>query len=45
MPGFRLSDAKHYNMDLSLARALADASIESASRNPRLNATLSCQLN
>lgn len=43
--GFRISDAKHYNLDLSVAKALADAPIESPSRSPRFNATLSYQLN
>ncbi|MEM5385601.1 POTRA domain-containing protein [Paraburkholderia phymatum] len=43
--GFRLSDAKHYSLDLSLAKALGDAPIESASRSPRINATFSYQLN
>jgi len=43
--GFRISDAKHYNLDLSIAKALADAPIESPSRSPRINATLSYQLN
>jgi hemolysin activation/secretion protein len=42
--GFRISDAKHYNLDLSVAKALADAPIESPSRSPRFNATLSYQL-
>ncbi len=43
--GFRVSDAKHYNIDLSLARAIGDAPIESGSRSPRVNATFSWQLN
>ncbi|WP_370652290.1 ShlB/FhaC/HecB family hemolysin secretion/activation protein [Caballeronia sp. TF1N1] len=43
--GFRISDAKHYNIDLSVARAIGDAPIESSSRSPRVNATFSYQLN
>lgn len=43
--GFRVSDAKHYNLDLSLAKALADAPLENPSRSPRVNATFSWQLN
>jgi len=43
--GFRISDAKHYNLDLSVAKAVGDAPIESPSRSPRFNATLSYQLN
>jgi hemolysin activation/secretion protein len=42
--GFRVSDAKHYSLDLSVAKATGDAPIESASRSPRVNATLSYQL-
>ncbi|SAL79062.1 polypeptide-transport-associated domain-containing protein [Caballeronia peredens] len=42
--GFRVSDAKHYSIDLSLARAIGDAPIESPSRSPRVNATFSYQL-
>jgi len=42
--GFRISDNKHYNLDLSLAKAVGDAPIESPSRSPRLNATFSYQL-
>ncbi|GLU34847.1 hypothetical protein Busp01_46890 [Trinickia caryophylli] len=42
--GLRITDAKHYSVDLSLAKAVADAPIESPSRSPRLNATFSYQL-
>ncbi|BAO89966.1 ShlB/FhaC/HecB family hemolysin secretion/activation protein [Caballeronia cordobensis] len=42
--GFRVSDAKHYSIDLSVAKAVGDAPVESASRSPRINATLSYQL-
>jgi hemolysin activation/secretion protein len=42
--GLRVSDSKHYNLDVSVAKALADAPIESPSRSPRFNATLSWQL-
>lgn len=42
--GFRISDNKHYNLDLSIAKAIGDAPIESASRSPRLNATFSYRL-
>ncbi len=42
--GFRISDSKHYNLDLSIAKAVGDAPIESPSRGPRLNATFSYQL-
>jgi hemolysin activation/secretion protein len=43
--GFRISDAKHYALDLSLGKAVGDALVESASRSPRINATFSYQLN
>jgi hemolysin activation/secretion protein len=43
--GFRISDGKHYSLDLSVAKALADAPVESPSRSPRVNATFSYQLN
>ncbi|WP_153100597.1 ShlB/FhaC/HecB family hemolysin secretion/activation protein [Paraburkholderia hayleyella] len=43
--GFRISDAKYYNLDLSVAKPLADAPVESPSRSPRVNATFSYQLN
>ncbi|WP_411189200.1 ShlB/FhaC/HecB family hemolysin secretion/activation protein [Paraburkholderia sp. B3] len=43
--GFRISDGKYYTLDLSVAKALADAPVESASRSPRVNATFSYQLN
>ncbi|SAL43960.1 polypeptide-transport-associated domain-containing protein [Caballeronia peredens] len=42
--GFRVSDAKHYSIDLSVAKAIGDAPVESSSRSPRINATLSYQL-
>ncbi|KXU92451.1 hypothetical protein CR51_30910 [Caballeronia megalochromosomata] len=42
--GFRVSDAKHYSIDLSMAKAVGDAPVESSSRSPRINATLSYQL-
>ncbi|WP_277185256.1 ShlB/FhaC/HecB family hemolysin secretion/activation protein [Caballeronia sp. BR00000012568055] len=42
--GFRVSDAKHYSLDLSVAKATGDAPVESASRSPRVNATFSYQL-
>ena len=42
--GFRMTDNKHYNVDLSIAKAVGDAPIESPSRSPRLNATFSYQL-
>jgi hemolysin activation/secretion protein len=43
--GFRVTDAKYYSLDLSVARAVGDAPIESPSRSPRVNATFSYQLN
>ncbi|CAB3777370.1 hypothetical protein LMG28688_00343 [Paraburkholderia caffeinitolerans] len=43
--GFRITDGKHYSLDLSVAKALADAPVESPSRSPRVNATFSYQLN
>lgn len=43
--GFRITDAKYYSLDLSVAKALGDAPIESPSRSPRINATFSYQLN
>jgi len=42
--GFRVTDNKHYNLDLSIAKAVGDAPIESPSRSPRVNATFSYQL-
>jgi hemolysin activation/secretion protein len=42
--GFRVSDNKHYSLDLSIAKAVGDAPIESPSRSPRVNATFSYQL-
>jgi hemolysin activation/secretion protein len=42
--GFRVSDAKHYSLDLSVAKATGDAPVESSSRSPRVNATFSYQL-
>jgi hemolysin activation/secretion protein len=43
--GFRISDAKYYSLDLSVAKAVGDAPVENASRSPRINATFSYQLN
>jgi len=43
--GFRFSDNDHYSLDISVAKALADAPVESPSRSPRVNATFSYQLN
>ncbi|CAB3760638.1 ShlB/FhaC/HecB family hemolysin secretion/activation protein [Paraburkholderia humisilvae] len=43
--GLRISDAKYYSLDLSVAKAVGDAPIESPSRSPRINATFSYQLN
>ncbi|WP_345813761.1 POTRA domain-containing protein [Paraburkholderia sp. PREW-6R] len=43
--GFRLSDSKYYSLDLSVAKAIGDAPVESSSRSPRVNATFSYQLN
>ncbi|MEC5405591.1 POTRA domain-containing protein [Paraburkholderia sp. MPAMCS5] len=43
--GFRISDAKYYSLDVSIAKAIGDAPVESASRSPRINATFSYQLN
>jgi hemolysin activation/secretion protein len=43
--GFRISDAKYYTLDLSVAKAVSDAPVESASRSPRINASFSYQLN
>jgi len=43
--GFRISDAKYYSLDLSVAKPIGDAPVESASRSPRINATYSYQLN
>jgi hemolysin activation/secretion protein len=43
--GFRITDAKYYSLDLSVAKAIGDAPIESSSRSPRINATFSYQLN
>ena len=42
--GLRVTDEKHYSLDLSIAKAVGDAPIESPSRSPRLNATFSYQL-
>lgn len=42
--GLRLTDTKHYSLDLSIAKAVADAPIESPSRSPRINATFSYQM-
>ncbi|WP_118179040.1 ShlB/FhaC/HecB family hemolysin secretion/activation protein [Paraburkholderia phosphatilytica] len=43
--GFRITDAKYYSLDLSVAKPVGDAPVESASRSPRINATFSYQLN
>jgi hemolysin activation/secretion protein len=43
--GFRITDAKYYSLDLSVAKATGNAPVESASRSPRINATFSYQLN
>jgi hemolysin activation/secretion protein len=43
--GFRISDGRFYNLDLSIAKAVGDAPVESPSRSPRINATFSYQLN
>jgi hemolysin activation/secretion protein len=43
--GFRISDAKHYTLDLSPSKAVGDAPVESALRSPRINSTFSDQLN
>lgn len=43
--GVRLTDGRYYNLDLSVAKAVGDAPIESASRSPRVNAAFSYQLN
>lgn len=42
--GFRVTDDKHYSLDLSIAKAVGDAPIESPSRSPRVNATFSYQI-
>jgi hemolysin activation/secretion protein len=43
--GFRISNAKYYSLDLSVAKATGDVPVESASRSPRINATFSYPLN
>ncbi|SAL28157.1 polypeptide-transport-associated domain-containing protein [Caballeronia sordidicola] len=44
--GFRVSDAKYYSLDLSLAKPVGDAPVEgNGSRSPRVNATFSYQFN
>jgi hemolysin activation/secretion protein len=43
--GLRMTDGKYYSLDISVAKALADAPIESPQRSPRINATFSYQLN
>ncbi|RQR57429.1 ShlB/FhaC/HecB family hemolysin secretion/activation protein [Burkholderia sp. Bp9126] len=43
--GVRLSDSRYYNLDLSVAKPVGDAPVESASRSPRINAAFSYQLN
>ncbi|AOK29922.1 sugar transporter [Burkholderia singularis] len=42
--GVRLTDSHFYNLDLSVAKPVGDAPIESASRGPRVNASFSYQL-
>jgi hemolysin activation/secretion protein len=42
--GLRISDSRFYSLDLSVGKAVGDAPIESSSRNPRINATFSYQL-
>lgn len=42
--GLRISDSRYYSLDISIAKAVGDAPIESSSRNPRINATFSYQL-
>jgi hemolysin activation/secretion protein len=39
--GLRLSDAKYYNPDVSVAKPVGDAPVQSASCSPRINATFS----
>jgi hemolysin activation/secretion protein len=43
--GVRVSDGQHYNIDVSVAKPIGDAPIESASRSPRVKASFSYQLN
>ncbi len=43
--GVRVSDSRFYNIDLSIAKPVGDAPVESAARNPRVNASFSYQLN
>jgi hemolysin activation/secretion protein len=44
--GFRISDAKYYSLDLSLAKPVGDAPVEgNGSRSPRVTATFSYQFN
>ncbi|MFM0625605.1 hypothetical protein PQR41_06085 [Paraburkholderia xenovorans] len=43
--GFRISDAKYHSLTLSVAKAIGDAPVRSASRSPRIDATLSYQQN
>ena len=41
--GFRVSDAKYYSLDLSLAKPVGDAPVEgNGSRSPRVNAAAAC---
>lgn len=42
--GVRLTDSRFYNLDVSIAKPVGDAPIESASRSPRVNASFSYQL-
>lgn len=43
--GLRLTDNQHYNLDLSIARPVGSAPVESGSRSPRVNASFSYQFN
>ncbi|MDN7657076.1 ShlB/FhaC/HecB family hemolysin secretion/activation protein [Burkholderia multivorans] len=43
--GVRLTDSRYYSLDLSVAKPVGDAPVESASRSPRVNAAFSYQLN
>ncbi|KVR17421.1 sugar transporter [Burkholderia ubonensis] len=43
--GVRLTDSRYYSLDLSVAKPVGDAPLESASRSPRVNASFSYQLN
>lgn len=43
--GLRFSDNQHYNLDLSIAKPVGSAPVESGSRSPRVNASVSYQFN